>query len=219
MNWKEFWEKSSSNTKDRLNQVQRSDENELKVTSVHIADKLELKSTDAVLDVCCGNGVLTNMISNNVQKIVGVDFSENLINNARSNYPYIEFHQADAEDLSKLDIVFFDKIYLQFSYQYFSQPNQGKKVIAEMLKLLKSGGLIFIGDIPNHEKKWNYYNTFLKRFYRITSVWRGKNEMGKFWKKEELDSICAELNVKGNYIKQDEKLPYFDYRFDYLIKK
>ena len=87
-----------------------------------------------------------------------------------------------------------------------------------MLKILKTNGKIFIGDIPNHQKVWSYYNTLAKRFFYITSKFRGKNRMGKFWKKEELDSICKSLKVKGNFIKQDDDLPYSEYRFDYLIK-
>ena len=220
MNWEKFWNKTAKQSGDELAQVQRNSPKSVKLTVDNIIKQLDVNSNDTILDVCCGNGLVTNHISKKCNSIIGVDLSENLINFAKEKFSNIPFHQSKAEEIAAvLENQQFDKIYLQFSFQYFDKPNQGEKVINEMLKVLKPNGLLFIGDIPNHQKLWHYYNSFAKRFFYITSKIRGTNRMGKFWKKEELDSICNILNVKGKFITQDESLPYSHYRFDYLIQK
>lgn len=220
MNWEKFWDKSAKQSNDELSQVQRKDNESLQLTIDNITNHLEVNNNDNVLDVCCGNGMITSSISNKCKSIVGVDLSSELIKKAKNNYPEITFVKGGATELSSIyDKYQFDKIYLQFSFQYFDKKGQGEKVIKEMIQVLKPNGLLFIGDIPNHQKIWTYYNSFAKRFFYITSKLRGTNRMGKFWQKEELDTICKKLNVKGKFITQEEKLPYSHYRFDYLIQK
>ena len=203
-----------------MEQVQRKNTDSLNLTVQNIVDNLNIQDSEKVLDVCCGNGLITNLISENCSSIHGVDLSQELINTAKSKYPKIDFEKASATFLSNVfEKEQFDKIYLQYSFQYFDKPNQGRKVIEEMLKVLKPNGILFIGDIPDRNKLWKYYNTFLKRFFLITSKMKGKNRMGKFWSKEELDSICKKLGVYGTFLIQEVNLPYSHYRFDYLIQK
>lgn len=220
MNWEKFWNNVAISSNNELGQVLRNDSKSIQLTVNNIVDHLKIGSNDNVLDVCCGNGLITNKISKQCNSIIGVDISSELLEIASSKYQNIDFVKSSAIELSNhFQEGQFDKIYLQFSLQYFDKSGQGEKVISEMLKVLKPRGKIFIGDIPNHQKKWNYYNSISKRFFYITSKLKGTNRMGKFWKKEELDSLCKTFNVNGLYINQEDILPYSHYRFDYLIQK
>lgn len=227
-NWKDFWNKIAANNDDLYKQVARTskdnkpvNEEVLDLIAEHIKNKLDLKTTDILIDVCCGNGLITQRISSDCEKIIGIDISDILINNATkhcagSNIYYIE---AEALGLSKYVDLKADKILLYFSFQYFDSFRKGMAVIAEMLKVLKPGGKIFIGDIPNLEHLWEFYKTFKSRFYYLTGRLKGTNTMGKFWSCRELDEICKKYNVKGTYYEQPVHLPYDHYRFDYLIVK
>jgi len=55
---------------------------ELRVDS--IVKNLRLASQDVLLDLCCGNGLLTKKISKYVSHIYAIDFSEGLISIAKA---------------------------------------------------------------------------------------------------------------------------------------
>ncbi len=222
MDWKKFWDKSATeNSDDVIGQVQRKDVASTMLTVNHIVRNLEIKPIDKVLDVCCGNGIITQLISLKCDSIVGVDQSENLLKTAENDYKElnISYVNCSAKKISKvLEKQSFDKIYLQFSFQYFDKKNEGKKVIKELLKCLKPNGKIFIGDITNHHKMFTFFNTPMKKLRYLKHRIEGRNGMGKFWKVSELDAICKTLNVKGTFLQQPKELPYAYYRFDYLIE-
>src|SRR5271166_6071040 len=51
-----------------------------------IRTALKLARADAVLELCCGNGLITFEIAKVCTKITGIDFSEPLIATARQRY-------------------------------------------------------------------------------------------------------------------------------------
>lgn len=222
MNWKKYWNANAlSNKTDEIAQVQRKDLKSTYLTVNHIVRTLNIKKEDVVLDVCCGNGLITQQIAKKCHSITGVDQSEELIKIAQNKYKEMncEYVEGSAIDLSEVLLnKKFDKIYLQFSFQYFDKKNDGKRVIRQLLKCLKPDGKLFIGDITNEEKFSVFYNNPIKKLRFIKGKLQGKNVMGKFWKPSELDEICGKLNVKGTSLKQPKELPYAHYRFDYLIE-
>ncbi len=222
MDWKKYWNKNALlNLDNEIKQVQRKDYDSTLQTVDRIVKTLHITTSDTVLDLCCGNGIITQQISKKANKIVGVDQSEVLINvalNKHNGHNVRYFVGNCLEDTILFKSNKFDKIYLQFSFQYFTKINEGEKVIKQMLKLLNPNGKIFIGDIPNYEKKAIFYNTPIKKIRLLKDTVFNKNQMGKFWKVSEIDSICKKLGVKGSYIEQPKQLPYAHYRFDYLIE-
>ncbi|MEO0569592.1 MAG: class I SAM-dependent methyltransferase [Pseudomonadota bacterium] len=51
-----------------------------------IARMLEPDQADVLLDLCCGNGVVTKPIAARVRRVVRVDFSEELIKLAQTHH-------------------------------------------------------------------------------------------------------------------------------------
>ena len=222
MNWKKYWDRIAiNNPHNKISQVQRKDEESTLLTVNHIARILDITREDKVLDVCCGNGIITCEIAKKCKFIIGVDQSENLLNAAKTGVKELNIKYVNGSALRLSELLNgqkFDKIYMQFSFQYFDKKNQGNKVISELLKCLNPNGKIFIGDIPECDKFSEYYNTVMKkiRFYKDRLLL--KNEMGKFWKVTKIDAICKGFGVKGTYLKQPQECPYSYYRFDYLIE-
>lgn len=218
MNWEQFWDNVASASHDEVAQVQRKDLDSVRQTADYIIEKQQLSPQDHVLDVCCGNGLVTALVAEHCAEITGVDISSKQIEQAQTTYPHLHFLQCSADRIrTVLPEKKFDKIYLQFSFQYLTKKGEGERAIAEMLQVLKPGGMIFIGDIPDYDRLWTFYNTFWKRFYLLTDTLRGRSKLGKFWHKKDMDAICQQLHCKGNSLAQPSHLPYAHYRFDYLI--
>ncbi len=59
---------------------------------------LDRAKPPSLLDVACGNGVLTRMLAPAFQRVVGIDISESAIEHARANCPGAEFVVGRAED-------------------------------------------------------------------------------------------------------------------------
>tara|TARA_B100000780_G_C21018805_1_gene408240 strand:- start:93 stop:767 length:675 start_codon:yes stop_codon:yes gene_type:complete len=219
--WKTYWNNSALD-KSLFNQVQRNpnkDDDTLLLVESHLVELLNLSSTDSLLDVCCGNGLITKRLSKYSNNVLGIDFSALLINSAKENNDYsnIEYLLGDAASLTKNTNEKFDKIVLNFSFQYFNFK-QGLKVVSEMKKTLKPNGIILLGDIPDKNKFWLYYNTYQKRFFYFKQWLFRQPKMGKFWSEKEMMKIAEIHNFRGTFLKQKETLPHSHYRFDFLLK-
>ncbi len=223
MDWKNYWNHQAQSSNE-LKQVARivngkelSHELVDRVTQ-KIYQQLDLKAEDTLLDLCCGNGIITNQLSKYCKHVDAVDLSDNLIRDAIRNFNSgkIQFTQADV--LEYLSTKKYDKILLYFSFQYLDTYVKGLKVLENIKKMSHSDTVILIGDIPDRSKLHIYYPTNMQRIkYHIKNLSLTSN-MGKFWEKAELESICSKLKLKGELINQEDWQPYSRYRFDYIIK-
>jgi ubiquinone/menaquinone biosynthesis C-methylase UbiE len=144
--WKEIWEQKGemSGTKDDIriyNGWEKSD------TSIkEIADKiykiLDIQPSDKMLEVGCGAGALSEYFNCNY---FGIDISSSLIKKC------IEFYGkqcmvAEAADLPFKD-GYFDKVFSWGVFLYFNDKDYAARAINEMLRVLKPGGTVFIGEL------------------------------------------------------------------------
>lgn len=227
MNWKAYWDKQARSSQNPHQQVARSspiqiiDDALLDRISDHIREQLALQPTDHLLDVCCGNGLLTQRLAKHSKEVCGVDLSDELIfaasqHAAASN---IAYQQGDATRLAEVVSGPFDKINLYFSFQYLDTFQKGKQAIEGMLRLLQPGGILFIGDVPDEAYLSVFYPRWDQRLRYRLNLMIGRSMMGKFWKENELRKICLQLGAQLSRLQQPSDLPYAHYRVDYLIRK
>jgi 2-polyprenyl-3-methyl-5-hydroxy-6-metoxy-1,4-benzoquinol methylase len=225
VNWRTFWE-HKANTNSILEQVGRiSNQSNISEKSIidsvnHLIELGDFHASYSVLDICCGNGYFTSRIRPYCAHIIGIDFSTNLITEARKNFPDIEFFEVDIVQHSLPEFLTqkkFDRITLCFSFQYFESIESGKQVIQHLISLLKPDGKIIITDIPDQSKFFNYYHSIPKILRLIRQKLTNKNDMGKFWSEDELNRIVNNMGMKGEKHKQPKHLPYANYRMDYVI--
>lgn len=225
MNWKNFWNELGQSPNDyaqvaRVGGTVRQDEAVLSRIALRIVDVLDIQPGDAVLDMCCGNGLLTSKLAPHCREIVGVDFSEVLIATARKKYAGIDFMEGDAKEpglLMPAHAGRFNKINLYFSFQYFETVEQGRAVLSNLVKLAAPGARILLGDVPDRDSFFVYYNSFGRILRLVKQMLQGANDMGKFWSVDELRLICRSCNVHGEKVKQPQGFPYSHYRMDWLI--
>lgn len=191
-----------------------------------IISKVGFKNNDVVLDICCGNAAVTRFVAKICKEIHGVDFSYQLIDSAKrlkdkENLFNFHLHLSDALNIDKLFREnTFDKSYCYFSFQYFSRKKR-KLLLGKLSQVTKPGGIIFIGDVPDKTKRWNFYKTRVK-FYRekISHLIRfkdGECDLGWWIEPKEITDWCNKRKL-GVKIIQQENLPHAYYRFDVLIQ-
>jgi len=89
-----------------------------------------------VLDVGTGPGVVAAVVRERGGTPVGLDFSEDMLNEARTRYPEIEFREGDAAALSFEDDEF-DAVVANFVVHHMARPQES---LVEARRVLRDGG-------------------------------------------------------------------------------
>ncbi len=120
-----------------------------------------------VLDLGCGTGRLTDLLLNNGGEVSGIDVSEKMLEVARKKYPWVNFAQADAENLPFKDDEF-DVVVSAFVIVHFKDL---QKLFDEVCRVLKSGGIFVLTNINQKKapklKLKNGEEIIIKSFYHI----------------------------------------------------
>lgn len=192
-----------------------------------IKDKLNFDPEDVVLDLCCGNAALAMRIAPFCKKIHGVDFSGELIKTAerimmKESIMNMELHLEDAMKIDKMFVEdTFDKSYCYFSFQYFSRKNR-EAILSKLSRVTKHKGWIFIGDIPDKTRIWNFYESpqkfYREKLSRLLKFKEGECDLGWWVDPKEIVKWCEKRRMGVSVMPQDKNLPHSHYRFDVLIR-
>ena len=109
-----------------------------------VVDLLAPQPGERILDAGCGTGQLTNEIAQSGARVLGVDSSETMIGQARSNYPALEFSRADVRELpfrGEFDAV--------FSNAVLHWVKEADEAAAGVARALKRGGR-FVAEFGGH---------------------------------------------------------------------
>ena len=104
---------------------------------------MDLKAGDRVLDLGCGSGWATRLLSPKGREIVGVDVSDEMVRQAQqasSNFANVKFLQGSAEKIPCPDNSF-DKMLSVESFYYYSDQ---EAALDEIFRVMAPNGRIFI---------------------------------------------------------------------------
>lgn len=101
-----------------------------------------------VLDLACGTGDLSALLSKSGFNVVGGDFSPQMLLKAKAKNPNIEFVSADAENLPFEDNSV-DAVTICFGIRNF---NDRGKALAEIRRVLKPSGILAIAEFSIPEQ-------------------------------------------------------------------
>lgn len=90
---------------------------------------------ESILDLGCGTGHLTNQITTSGANVIGIDSAATMIEQARANYPHIQFEVMDATELPLINQ--FDAVFSNAVLHWIKQP---ENVAAGIYQALKPGG-------------------------------------------------------------------------------
>lgn len=192
-----------------------------------IIEKVQFEKTDVVLDLCCGNAALAQYVAKTCKEIHGIDHSEELLSAAKKlkgqqDIQNLRLRLSDAlkiNELYKED--FFDKSYCYFSFQYFNRRKR-EQLLAKLSRVTKRKGWIFLGDIPDKTRMWNFYDSkwkfYREKISRTLKFKEGECDLGWWIDPKEIVQWCERNRLSASVMPQDNNLPHAHYRFDVLIR-
>lgn len=225
--WETYWKQIASKYKETefLEQVGRTAAGKPKFESLaesqdQVLNVLNIKNSDIVLDLCCGNGIITHRIAGFCQKAVGVDYSESLINIAEKhfNLPNLSYYCMSILDKDMHEVIGnqFSKIFMLGSLQYF-QVEEFENILGVIRICSKEQSQVLIEGIPDIERMWTFYDTEERRAEYRRRKERNEDIIGTWWNKEEIIEICNQNKFACQILPATES--YAHYRFDVKLSR
>ncbi|MGF1992571.1 MAG: class I SAM-dependent methyltransferase [Nostoc sp. ZfuVER08] len=130
---------------------------------------LTIDSGTQVLDLCCGSGQATQLLVKLSQNVTGLDASPFSLQRARQNVPSASYVQAFAEEMPFADCLF-DVVHTSAALHEM-QPQQLRKIINEVYRVLKPGGVFTLVDFHTSTNPifWPGVSLFLLLFETETA--------------------------------------------------
>lgn len=185
-----------------------------------IRSTLKLQRQDAVLELCCGNGLITFEIGKHCAEILAVDFSEPLIATARQRYARknICYIVGDAAALSGEAVEQrFDKIFMQEALQHFVLA-QVNELLSRLTTSASRTAPLFLGSIPDADRLRNFYDTPERYRKYLEKVEAGTEPIGTWWRRGDLIALAKKHGYHATALQQDAALHTSHYRFDLLCE-
>lgn len=139
--------------------------------------KLDLKASDTLLEIGCGPGNLLVPLSGFCAKAAAID-NEGAITRLKNRFAKdTEITCIPGNFLEiNLPATHFDKIFIYSVLHYLSDRDEVLNFIERALSILKPGGRMLLGDIPNVSKKSRFVNS------------KSGQEMAKNWAEQMKDA-------------------------------
>lgn len=188
-----------------------------------IREKLYLQIDDVLLDLCCGNGLLTYELHTFVKQINGLDFTCHLIDAAKElkSAPNISYFRANTLDpfhkFIQLSNGRPNKFLMNDALAYF-QENDLITLIKNINTISGGDFIFFATGVPNILLKNKFYNTPQRRAEYQSMLDSGDENnkgLGKWWNPETVLAIAANIGV--NCFIENQPLPLSNYRMDILF--
>ena len=185
----------------------------------HIKELTKLDKWDEIIDICSGNGLLSIPFAQKCKNVTAVDISEKLLNRIDlSVYPNIRTIVADVRTL-QFKKNSFSKAVLYFALQHFTE-RETILLFQSVYNWLKPDGLFYVGDIPDSEKIFVYFNSKERQTAYFNSVLSMKPVLGSWFSKKFLENLAQYVGFKKYIIfNQPDYQINSHYRFDILLEK
>jgi SAM-dependent methyltransferase len=165
-----------------------------------IAGRLELGAADTLLDLCCGNGVITSRLATVCRQVVGVDFSAPLLAVARRDYApaNVSYVHGSVLELDRMALPpgAFTKVLVYDALQHFT-PAELRRVLAATVPLMPSGRRrLLLGGAPYQPYRRRWLDTPAK----VLGYWHrrlaGRDLLGTWWRDEDVAGACAAVGLQ-----------------------
>jgi len=212
--WKQFWSSyrkiEVASEADLFREVGKTvngeplSEEAFQISIALIVDRLNLSKKDLLLELGCGNGLVTRRLAPFVKQIRAIDFSEHLIDHAKefSSATNVSYLCRDAvshlHDLVLTKTYVPTKILLADGLGYFEAKDL--RCMLQSAQRLTADRFVFMASgVPCDELKWNFYNTPARvhRFEKNQMQAENSNDgIGRWWCKAELEEIGKTLGLR-----------------------
>jgi len=179
---------------------------------------------DVLIDLCCGNGIVTSVLARHTSITIGVDFSTRLLDVAQQSYSAknisylcMNLRKPDASAFAEFPPV--SKVCFHTAIQYFTISEVATLLM--FLKPLSKGSQlkVFIGAIPDRSRKLVFYGASFRDRFRYLLRWlqRKGDIIGHWWTPADLKLLAERIGGKCECFQQEELQHTSHYRFDAII--
>lgn len=110
-----------------------------------VVEALGIRPGTRVLDIACGTGTSTASYVRAGADAVGIDFSEGMLEVARTHHPDIDFRHGDATNLEFADDSF-DAVTCSYGLRNVERP---ERALSEMLRVVRPGGTLVVAEFSH----------------------------------------------------------------------
>ncbi len=184
-----------------------------------IVARLQLSRADTLLDLCCGNGALSELVFDQVGAFLGVDLSPYLISVAQRAFsrPGYGFLQADAARFTSelAETQRFTKALCYGSFAYLSDAD-AMVMLRALAQRFPHLDRVFLGNLPDGERVAAFYRSGLPSAAEMADprstigVWRSPAELRRM--AEESGWVAEVTTMPGDFFSAH-------YRFDVLLTR
>jgi 2-polyprenyl-3-methyl-5-hydroxy-6-metoxy-1,4-benzoquinol methylase len=126
-----------------------------------------------ILDLGCGGGLFSYLLSERGASTVGIDYSQSAVDFATSRYPQLEFKVGSAYDLSAFAKDSFDVVVMMDIIEHLSDQSQAMN---EVMRVLRPGGHVVMStDVTDtiwHSRYVERFIWFSMRFSKQGRAYR-----------------------------------------------
>lgn len=119
----------------------------------------KVKSTDHVLDVACGPGIVACEFAKNASRVVGIDYTATMIRVAEQRQIEQKLHNLEWRTGDAMNLPFedgsFDVVVTRYSFHHLLDP---AAVLSEMKRVCKPDGVVLVADVAIADDKAAYYD-------------------------------------------------------------
>jgi ubiquinone/menaquinone biosynthesis C-methylase UbiE len=196
-----------------------------------IREGLQIRKTDLVVDLGCGGGWILKALSPSSRRMIGVDFSDSMLKNAKAFCPKEIFICGEIGRLPFKDNSF-DRALSYFVFLNFMEDDFVQKAICDVRRVLKKGGRALIGQLPDKTRSFDYeaakqeYLSYCDKTYKLGRSNRDicrapqklfdKVQLVGFLKKE---GIVHQLCNSFNPFYRSGQPQTVEWRFDLILEK
>ncbi len=211
--------------KDYWGQVKRTvqgrpvDEAQIQLIVDAATHALDIQRDDVLLDICCGNGALTTRVAEGCARAVGIDFSETLIQIAKSDFESEKqrYFLTDALSWLRAPVSPEDFTIAQCygSFSYLSRE-AAEEAIACVHENLPNVRRLFLGNLPNRDTAHEFYTD---RPIDADTLDRPDTQIGVWHRPADLVRLGEALGWTVDIRFMPDHFYARKYRFDALLQR
>lgn len=183
-----------------------------------VRQNLALTSCDVLLDLCCGNGALSQTFVADCQSMLGVDYSASLLDVARryfENPPALSFVHDDAlaYTLKEAHPHKFTKAFCYGALQYLP-PASASALLTNVYQRFSSLSRFFLGNIPDREQAAAFFG---ERPWTPDVLDDHTTSLGYWYSKSSIEQMAKEAGWETNICPIAPTAYGAQYRFGVLL--
>jgi ubiquinone/menaquinone biosynthesis C-methylase UbiE len=198
--------------------------NETTIEHLHrYAIACELSEDKVVVDIACGEGYGSNLISTVAKTVIGIDIDGATINKAKEKYksPNLSFYEGSAEKIPLADSI----ADVVVSFETIEHLVDHDTMLSEIKRILKQDGILIISTPdkkyyseetgyknPYHKKEFykEEFYSFLEKYFSYTDMYlqfcggifkiiaEGKNITSRY--EGTFDTLTSKKNIAHKYL-------------------